>query len=70
MLSSHKKAFDCVKMKRKAQEEVQAEYAARRDEFPSYFAFLEAKTTESAWQKELWSRVAAARSPANQVRTG
>ena len=61
MLTKPKKTFDCVEMKCRAQEELHAEFQARKNEFLSYFAFLEAKTAESAWQKEFWAKVAAAR---------
>ena len=37
-----------------------AEYAARRNEFESYFAFLEAKCRESLWQASFWTKVAGA----------
>jgi hypothetical protein len=70
MSANPKKAFDCVEMKRKAQEDLHAEYEAHRNEFPSYFAFLEAKTGASAWQKEFWAKVAAPRRQADQVRIG
>jgi hypothetical protein len=65
MLAKTKKTFDCVEMKRTAQEELHTEYEARKNEFPSYYAFLEAKTTESAWQKEFWDTVATARRQAD-----
>ncbi|MFZ1934294.1 MAG: hypothetical protein WCB27_25775 [Thermoguttaceae bacterium] len=58
MLPKPEKAFDCVEMKRKAQEELHAEYEAHKNEFPSYFAFLEARTSKSAWQKEFWTKIA------------
>ncbi len=51
------KAFDCVEMKHKAQRKLRAEYESRRDQFASYFAFLEAKTTESEWQREFWAKI-------------
>ena len=60
------KTFDCVEMKRKAQESLHAEYNARKNEFPSYFAFLEAKSHESSWQREFWGKVADARVKAKQ----
>jgi len=37
-----------------------------RNEFPTYFAFLEAKSRESSWQREFWSKVADARVKAKQ----
>jgi hypothetical protein len=41
------KRFDCVEMKRRAQEKLQAEFAQRRAEFASYVDFLNAKAKES-----------------------
>jgi len=58
MLMNPRKAFDCVEMKHKAQEELHAEYEARKSEFASYFAFLEAKSRESSWQREFWAKIA------------
>jgi len=57
-MAKTKKTFDCVEMKRKAQEELHAEFEAHKNEFPSYFAFLEAKTTKSVWQRMFWKNVA------------
>jgi hypothetical protein len=52
------KSFDCVEMKRKAQDKLHAEYESRKDEFSSYYAFLEGRAKESPWQQEFWRRVA------------
>ncbi len=60
------KTFDCVEMKHKAQEKLHAEYESRRNEFSSYFVFLEARANESPWQREFWERVAAARTRAGR----
>ena len=54
------KTFDCVEMKHKAQRKLRAEYESRKDEFDSYFAFLDAKGNESKWQREFWARIEAA----------
>jgi hypothetical protein len=58
MLTTPKKQFDCVEMKCKAQESLHAEYEIRKSEFPSYFAFLEARSHESAWQRDFWTKIA------------
>lgn len=50
------KPFDCVEMKRKAQEELLARYEERKDEFASYWQFLQAECQESAWCRELRDR--------------
>ena len=42
-----KKTFDCVTMKRLAQERIRAEYEARKGEFSSFVDFLRAKSRES-----------------------
>ena len=60
------KTFDCVEMKRKAQERLHVEYEARKNEFSSYYAFLEATANDTAWQREFWARVAAARPKAGE----
>ena len=51
------KTFDCVEMKRRAQEKLLAEYESRRDEFDSYAHFIEAKSRASAWQQDFWAKV-------------
>lgn len=48
-----KKAFDCVEFKRQAQEKLRAEFEARKDEFDSYYAFLDAKAVESPWVRRM-----------------
>ena len=66
MLTNPKKTFDFVEMKHKAQEELHIEYEARKNEYPSYFAFLEASSHESAWQREFSAKVANARARTGQ----
>ena len=51
------KTFDCVEMKRQAQQRLQEEYESRKDEFPSYSAFLEATAKESAWVQSVLARL-------------
>jgi len=53
------KTFDCVEMKRQAQEALLAEYRARQNEFDSLTTFLHAKVEESEWVSALWQRLAA-----------
>ncbi len=66
MLTKPKKTFDCVEMKHKAQEKLHAEYETRKAEFPSYFAFLEAKAAESSWQRKFWAKIADAQMKAKE----
>ena len=56
MAKKHK-AFDCVEMKRKAQEEILAEWEARKHEFPSYGEFLEAGIKQSEWGRRVWEEI-------------
>lgn len=46
------KKFDCVEMKRKAQERLIQEYESRKNEFKSYPDFLRAKAQESEWVRK------------------
>ncbi len=43
------KKYDCVEFKREAQRKLLNEYEKRKDEFDSYFDFIERKATESEW---------------------
>lgn len=47
------KTFDCVEMKRLCQRKLQEEYEARKDEFASYYDFLETKANESEWVQRI-----------------
>ncbi len=55
------KTFDCVEMKRKAQEKLRAEHEARKGEFASYWDFLDAKAEGSQFAREI--RAKAGRQP-------
>ena len=46
-MTTQTKTFDCVEMKHKAQRKLRAEYESRKNEFASYFAFLDAKARKS-----------------------
>jgi len=50
------KAFDCVEMKHKAQEELLAEFERRREEFATLTEFLNAKLDESERGSAIWAR--------------
>ena len=50
------KTFDCVEMKHKAQETLQAEFESRRDEFATFTEFLDAKASESEWVAEILAK--------------
>jgi hypothetical protein len=50
------KKFDCVEMKRRAQERLLAEYEVRKHEFSSFGAFLNATVLESPWASKMWKR--------------
>ena len=55
-MTAKTKTFDCVEMKRQAQEALLAEYRARQNEFDSLTRFLEAKAKESEWVSALWAK--------------
>jgi hypothetical protein len=57
------KTFDCVEMKRQAQEKIQSEWEQRKDEFPSYGDFLEAGIRESPWSRRIWEKAQRQKSP-------
>jgi hypothetical protein len=59
-MADRKKAFDCVEMKRRAQEKLAAEYERRKGEFGSYAEFLKARIGESPWAASMWKRFAEA----------
>ena len=46
-MTTRTKPFDCVEMKRKAQEKLMAEYQNRKAEFRSYGDFLRSKASQS-----------------------
>ncbi|MGB2824838.1 MAG: hypothetical protein WBF17_27950 [Phycisphaerae bacterium] len=55
-MATRTKTFDCVEMKRRAQEKVRAEWERRKGEFSSYGEFLEASLKESEWGRRIWSK--------------
>ena len=52
-MATKTKTFDCVQMKRRAQERLRAEYEARKSEFSSIVDFLNAKADASATRRKL-----------------
>lgn len=62
-MTTKAKTFDCVEMKRRAQEEILADWESRKHEFSSYGAFLEATVQESEWTRKTWERVRKQTSP-------
>jgi hypothetical protein len=57
-MTTKTKTFDCVEMKRRAQEELQREYEIRQKEFASYEEFLNAKADQSPWVQEIREKIA------------
>jgi hypothetical protein len=53
MLTKTKKTSNCVEAKNRIQAELLAEYEARKDEFPSYVAFIRAGAEESDWIRRM-----------------
>jgi len=56
-MTTKPKTFDCVEMKRKAQEEILMQWQARKHEFASYGEFLEATLLESEWGRRMWQKI-------------
>jgi len=56
-MTTKRKAFDCVEMKRLAQERIMAQCEARKQEFSSYGEFLEATPKESDWGRRTLKRI-------------
>ena len=59
-MTTKTKTFDCVEMKRQAQERLSGEYEARKGEFDSYLDFIHAKAEESEWVRKQRKRLHAA----------
>ncbi len=56
-MAKKNKPFDCVEFKRRAQEEVRAEYEARKSEFSSYSEFLKASIAEDPWASAMLEKL-------------
>ena len=54
---TRKKTFDCVQMMHRAQQEILAEYEARKSEFSSYEEFLHASIRESPWTAKILGKL-------------
>lgn len=57
-MATKQKSFDCVEMKRKAQERLRKEYEQRKGEFESYLDFMKHKAERSDVGKALRRRQA------------
>ena len=55
-MATKTKTFDCVEFKRQAQRKLRAEYEARKDEFDSWYDFIDAKAKESEWVQRMEKR--------------
>jgi hypothetical protein len=62
-MATNPRTSDCVEIKRRAQEEILAEWESRKHEFSTYGAFLEATIQESEWTRNTWERVRKQTSP-------
>lgn len=58
-MATRAKTFDCVKMKREAQEKLRKEYEARRSEFSSYAEFVSSKANESELARAVRAKMSA-----------
>lgn len=57
-MTTKKKTFDCVEMKRKAQARLRAEYESRSAEFDSIVDFINAKAEQSKVAKMVRAKIA------------
>ena len=62
-MATKPKSFDCVEMKRKAQEAILAEWEAHKGEFASYAEFLEAGIRRSQWGRRMLEKLHCTRRP-------
>jgi hypothetical protein len=60
-MTTQLRKFDCVEMKHQAQRRLRQEYETRSGEFATYEDFLNAKATESDWQRAFWEKIRKAR---------
>lgn len=51
------KAFDCVAMKNRIQDQRMAEYAAQKDKYVSFTDFVRARASKSEWVQEMRKRL-------------
>jgi hypothetical protein len=51
------KIFDCIEMKRRAQEEPRTEYEIHKIEFTSYVDFLIAKADQTPWVRQMREKI-------------
>lgn len=65
-MATKTKTFDCVEMKNHIQAERWAEYEARKDEFDSYLAFINARVQQSPLWKEFLRKAEGADNPGIQ----
>jgi len=57
-MATKTKTFDCVEMKRRAQEQIRAEFEARKAEFRSFGDFIRVKAEESEPAKAIREKIA------------
>jgi hypothetical protein len=55
-MATKSKTFDCVEMKRQAQEALLREFHSRRQEFSTLADFLNAKVRESRQASAIWTK--------------
>lgn len=63
------RTLDCVEMKHRIQAPLVAEHERRKDEFPSYLAFIHATAAESDWVQRFRVRRAGGQDEMADVKT-
>ena len=57
MARKKNETFDCVEMKRQAQERIRQAYESRSSEFSSFLDFIHTAAAESTWVTSLRARI-------------
>ena len=68
-MTTKRKTFDCVEMKRQSQEVLLREFRSRRQEFDSLAEFLNAKVRESEPAAAIWGKFSGGESPTDRQST-
>jgi hypothetical protein len=63
-MTTKTKTFDCVEMKNRIQAEIQAEYEAHRNEFPSFVEFVRAAAADSEYARVMHGKFGGGTKPA------
>ena len=63
-MTTKTKTFDCVELKNRIQAEIQAEYEAHRNEFPSFVEFVRSTVADSEYARAMHRKFGGGKTPA------